>query len=448
MASQALAYTIAFLLAFATAAPHISFQINSQVPPVARIDQPSSFVFSPSTFTSSSPIRYSLANPPTWLSLDSDERRLYGIPRDDDAGPGLVTGVPVKIVATDDSGSTSLAATLVISRGAGPVVEIPLEKQIPDFGTFSGPSSILAAPGESFSFELDSNTFSKPAGSAISYYAVTTDNTPLPAWISFDPGKLSFSGKTPPQESLVQPPQRFPLKVVASDVVGFAGASLPVDIIVGSHRITASNTSIALTASPGTLVSYTQLKDRIQVDGNPATSENILIAATPNIPPWLSIDNKTWHITGVCPQNAESTDFAVTLQANSANALNLTIAVEVASKKNDFFVEDLPALTVTAGQPFAFDLRPYLVNPHDTEISVGISSSDLWIQFNASTGTLFGNAPAVLEDAVTDVKATARDRTGTKTSASVWLRLVIRNAPGDGGLSGGETTDSRGGHDF
>lgn len=66
-----------------------------------------------------------------------------------------MTGVPVKLVATDDYGSTTHIATLVISRSTGLKVKTPLEKQIPDFGASSGSSSILAAPEKIFSFDLD-----------------------------------------------------------------------------------------------------------------------------------------------------------------------------------------------------------------------------------------------------------------------------------------------------
>lgn len=60
--------------------PTLSFPINSQVPPVARIGEPFSFVFSDTTFTSSNgaSLSYSLTNPPSWLSLDSASRKFSG----------------------------------------------------------------------------------------------------------------------------------------------------------------------------------------------------------------------------------------------------------------------------------------------------------------------------------------------------------------------------------
>ncbi|SPQ22273.1 394ae22b-9f42-46e9-8b71-7da94881c5f1 [Thermothielavioides terrestris] len=378
------AMTALLLASLSTANPTISFPLNSQVPPVARIGQLFSFVFSPSTFSSSSAIAYSLSNPPRWLSLDSDARRLFGTPEEEDIAPGRVVAVPLNLVATDDSGSTTLFATLVVSRSPGPMVEIPFDKQAPDFGTFSAPSAILSPPGKAFSFRLDPNTFSKPSDAPVSYYATMADNTPLPAWISFDPASLSFMGQTPPSESLVQPPERFSFQVIASDVVGFAGSSLSFDIVVGNHQLTANKTTIVLNATPGIPVSYTGLRSAVSVDGKPATAQVALVASTPNIPAWLSLDNDTWRITGVPPGTAESTNFTITICDTFSDELNLTVAVNVTRDNAGLFRGTPPNFTVSPGAPFSFDLSPYLLSPLDTEISIKTDPSYSWIRFNSN----------------------------------------------------------------
>jgi axial budding pattern protein 2 len=196
------------------------------------------------------------------------------------------------------------------------------------------------------------------------------DNTPLAAWISFDPSRLSFTGRTPPAESLVQPPQRFAFQVIASDVVGFAGSALGFDIYVGNHQLAADETVVVLNATRGTVLSYTGLRDTVRVDGQPADGGTVSIASTPNIPPWLSVNKHTWQMTGVPPETAESTNFTVTLRDTFANNLNLTISIELDGDKSSLFTGSLPKFTITAGKPFSFDLRPYLLNPEDTEVSV------------------------------------------------------------------------------
>ncbi|MDB5910940.1 MAG: polarity establishment/cellular polarization, partial [Massilia sp.] len=168
---------------------------------------------------------------------------------------GDVVGVPVDIVATDDSGSVTMTAILVVSRKPPPTVSIPLTAQTPDFAPFSQPSSIIMSPDTSFAFTLASNTF---IGASI-YYAVMADNSPLPSWMVFDPAKLSFSGRTPPLSSLVQTPQSFDFQLVGSDVPGFSAASLPFSLVIGNHAVTAIQSFITLNATVGEHMSYNGL---------------------------------------------------------------------------------------------------------------------------------------------------------------------------------------------
>ncbi|KAK4104178.1 hypothetical protein N658DRAFT_565073 [Parathielavia hyrcaniae] len=370
MASPAVFWaTVLFFASLSATSPSIVFPINSQVPPVARIGESFSFVLSPSTFTSSSPIPYSLSNAPKWLSVDSDARRLFGTPGPDDVPSGDVAGVPVNLVATDDTGSTTHTATLVVSRASAPTVEIPFEKQAPpDFGTFSSPSAILSGPGEAFS-----------------------------------------------------PPQRFPFQVMASDVVGFAGATMGFDIYVGTHQLGAQETVIVLNATRGTLLSFTGLMDTVK--------------------------------TGVLPDEAESTKFTVTLRDTFTNHLNLTILVKLdgGTLAAGLFTGSLPEFAITPGQPFSFDIRAYLVNPQDTELSVAAGSSYSWIQFDASTATLSGDAPDSLEDGLVTFQIQARSRDSNNSASSsvnIVLRAVSGSAatPSESGQSWARPTGSSGGH--
>jgi len=432
----------ALLLAGLSAAnPIVSFPINSQVPPVARIGEPFSFVFSPSTFSSSSPITYNLFQPPRWLSIDSSSRRLFGTPKKEDVPPasGAVVGVPLNLVATDDSGSTTLTVTLVVSRNPGPKLRIPLTNQTPGFLAFSRPSSFLSTPAEPFSFQLDPNTFSTPSENPISYYATMADNTPLPAWMAFDPSMLSFRGRTPPAESLIQPPQRFSFQLVASDVVGFAGASLGFDMIVGSHQLMAKETTVVVNATAGIPVSYSGLMDGLEVDGKPAAPETVAIASISILPPWLSVNQKTGEMSGVPPDGGLPTNFTVTLRDASPNALNLTVVVGVDTDKPGLFTEAVLKFAINLGEPFSFSLGPYLSNPKDTEVSFDADFSHPWIQFNASTTTLFGTAPKGLRDTAVNTKILAKSKT-TNKSSSLSIGIAIRAISGRKGSTSADST--------
>ncbi|KAK1754629.1 hypothetical protein QBC47DRAFT_384468 [Echria macrotheca] len=431
MASRVVWIFVALLSGTTVAVPAISFPINSQVPPVARIGQPFSFVFSPSTFTSTSAITYTLANPPRWLSVDSAARRLWGTPSDAEIGPGQVVGVPVSLVATDATGATTMDATLVVSRSPGPKLNVPFDKQPPQFGTFSAPSTVLSAPQTQFSFNLAGDTFLDPSGSALNYYALMTDNSPLPAWISFDAAKLSFSGRTPPSESLISPPQRFSFQVVASDVVGFAAASLQFDIVVGTdiapvkHQITADRTTISLNAIAGTAISYTGLRELVKLDGTPAAPD-LSIASVTDAPPWISVDKNAWGIHGIPPDSAKSTSFGIVIQDKSSDTLNLTITIEitpVVPKSTELFKATIPEVNATAGENFSFDLSQYLTNPKDTEVSVAAGAAS-WVRFEPGTTKISGTAPQDSGDTAVRIPIQAKSKTtGKSETASLSIRI-------------------------
>ncbi|KAK3378591.1 hypothetical protein B0H63DRAFT_525809 [Podospora didyma] len=428
MASPMVLWAVILLLVrISTTSPSISFPINSQVPPVARVGQPFSFVFSPSTFSSESTIAYALANSPGWLALDSEARRLFGTPRDGDIAPGEVAGVAVNLVATDDTGSTALDATLVVSRNPGPKVDVPFENQAPLFGTFSRPSSILSPPNTHFSFDLSQHTFSNPSASPLKYYAVMADNTPLPAWILFDPGNLSFSGRTPSSDSLIEPPQLFSFQLCASDVVGFAAASLKFDIVVGNHKIHTDQDTIILATKVGTPVSYTGLRDSIRVDGEIASADEVIISETPGIPSWLSVDKSSGHITGVPPENAVSTSFIVVVRDSFSDTLNLTVLVNItdtASQNSGFLEGKIPDLTATAGEHFSFELRPYIADLEDTDIVLMPPSS--WVRFDGRTATVYGDVPKGSRDAIVSVDLRAKSKRSGNSDA-ISLSINIRS---------------------
>ncbi|KAK0741186.1 hypothetical protein B0T18DRAFT_393850 [Schizothecium vesticola] len=425
---------LALIVPLSQAAPGISFPINSQVPPVARIGQLFSFVFSPSTFTSPSPITYSLVKSPPWLSIDSSGRRLFGTPGEADVGPGRVVGVPVGLVATDGSGATTLDVTLVVSRSPAPKVNVPFERQAPKFGIFTPPSSIATPPQTQFSFELVKDTFSNPSEGPLNYYAVMADNTPLPAWITFNPATLSISGTTPPSESLIQPPQTFAFQVVASDVTGFSASSLPIQIIVGTditlpkHEITVEKKIIQLKATQDSLLKYTDLRDNVRVDGKPATADNAAVASMPDIPSWLSVDNGTWHITGTVPKDAQSTSFTVVLRDAFSNSVSMTVEVDVEGREApspDLFKSDIPTLTAASGEHFSFNLGKYLVDAENTEISIQADKSPDWVQWDSKATTLSGDVPKGTKDSTTTIGIEAKSRIFGK-SGTLALTMRIR----------------------
>ncbi|KAK2603696.1 polarity establishment/cellular polarization [Conoideocrella luteorostrata] len=366
------------LLPFAQLAncqPTISFPFNAQLPPAARIDRFFSYSFSPYTFQSDSAISYSLGQHPDWLSIDSGGRRLYGTPKDGDVSPGQVVGQTFDIVATDSKGSTSMTATVVISREPAPQVQIPLEKQIQNFGNFSAPSSILSYPSTNFKFSFDQGTFGKPG---LNYYAVSGDSSPLPAWVKFDAPALTFTGRTPPIESLVQPPHTFDFSLVASDIVGFSASSLKFSIVVGSHKLTTDHPIVTLNASRGGEVNYNGLESGIKLDGKQIAAGDLKYTVK-DMPSWLSFDDKTWKLQGTPKDGDHAANLTITFMDSFSDNLDVLVVVNVATGLFQSTFEDMK---IRPGSDFDLDLAKYFKDPSDIAVKVSTSPNEDWLKVN------------------------------------------------------------------
>ncbi|KAI2464439.1 hypothetical protein F4781DRAFT_71847 [Annulohypoxylon bovei var. microspora] len=385
----ALGAAAAALATLAGAAPVDNFPINSQLPPVARISEAFEFIFSPITFSSPSDITYRLENAPKWLSIDSASRRLFGTPSDEDVPPGEVVGVPIELVAEDETGSTTAKPTLVVSRNKPPTISIPLSEQLPKIGTYIAPSSIHFHPSKEFSFSFDEHTFRTDSGDGgLNYYAVSGDNVPLPSWISFNTDDLTFSGKTPSFETLIQPPQTFTFLLVASDVVGFASVSVPFSIVVGNHELTADPPVVKLNATQGKSFEFKGLSDVLKLDENPLKLEDVESIAALDLPPWVSFDNETWMLNGKPDDNAESSNITIAVTDKFTDTLNLTVSIHFS-----LFLSDLPDLNLKSGDDFSFDLNKYLSNPSEIRVTVKDETDASWAEFNSSSFILSGSVP-------------------------------------------------------
>ncbi|KAI1865866.1 uncharacterized protein JN550_008124 [Neoarthrinium moseri] len=392
-------------------APVDYFPINSQLPPVARISRPFSFVFSPLTFSSPDPISYTLVDPPSWLSIDSSDRRLFGTPEDQDIPSGEVVGIPISILAEDQSGSTTVNATLVVSRNPTPEVTIPLSEQITKFGRSSGPSSLSVKPSEQFRLTFDPRTFGE---TDLEYYGVSRDNTPLPSWLLFDPNSLSFSGNAPAFESLLQPPQKFDLKLIASDVVGFSSVLIPFSIIISVSELTVDSPVVILQARRGNAFRYSNLTQIIKLDGRPVAATNISSISTNNLPLWLNFDDRTWELSGMPTQSDSTSNVTVIIVDKFSNEVKVTLVIDI---DTEIFRSDIHPLNVSAGTEVLVDIKPYLWNSSDVELKIYSGPKTSWVHFDASRLALLGTAPTSSSalDAEVNLKATSKTTQETES---------------------------------
>ncbi|KAI9796535.1 MAG: hypothetical protein M1833_006099 [Piccolia ochrophora] len=372
------------LFATGSATPWVSFPLNAQVPPIARVSRPFNFTFSASTVTASEgELNYKIATGPPWLRLDGKSRSFSGTPGARDVGPTRAT-----VTAKDESGSVDIPLTLVVSADPGPRLVKSLESQLRRFGALSDPNSLLMYPSTSFDFAFDSAMFSNPS-MPLYYDAVSSDNTPLPSWVGFDNKTLRMSGTSPQWTSLIAPPQTFGIKLLVSDITGFSGATAIFDIVVGSHKLAFKALEYHINVTKGGTVDFTALKTELLLDGQPIDAGE-LKSAEAVLPPWLQFDTTTLAISGTSPTDAPSISVPVNVADKLGDAASVTVHVNIQSQLFNGPVNDV---NVTAGEDFVYKLDRSVLTESDVDATSSASPPVSWISFDNKAFAWKGTVP-------------------------------------------------------
>ena len=372
-----------------SANPGIAFPINSQVPPVARVSEPYEFVFSASTFvSSSSSLQYALSNSPDWLQLDSSTRRFSGTPGKDDVGP-----VNFSLKATDTLGSSTMPITFVVASDPGPGLGIPVSQQLPAFGTFLEPNKLLLYPSSSVMLSFTTDTFTNTNDNTV-YYAICANNTPLPSWLTFDASHLQLTGTTPGFTSPTELPQTFGIHLTASDVVGFSGAIAAIQLVVTSHELAFGFAPLTIDTSPGKPVSYSGIQSSLRLDGKPIQSYELdeIVAGSPV---WLAFNPQTLVFSGIPPEDVSTQNFSVSAVDTYGDIANTTISILV-SDSSDLIKGTIGTVQATIGSSFSYKLNESLFATPGLVISVTFGNTSQWLSFDESTLVISGQVPSSL----------------------------------------------------
>ncbi len=407
-------YAVSLFAALGIATPTITFPINSQVPPVARVSLPFTFTFSESTFSGSSSLYYTLSNEPSWLSLNGSTRTLSGVAPKSAANTAPI----IQITASDSTGSVNMNTTLVVSGDPAPSVVIPLQDQLAALGTYNPPSSILYYPSTPFNITFDSRTFSS---NALNHYAVTLDNTPLPAWITFDGASLSFSGKTPDYYSLVQPPQTWGLQLIASDILGFAGTAIEFNIVVGNHKLEFKDGFLFVNATIGTFLNFTSLLGGLYLDGSIANTSDI-VNADAKTPDWLNFSNSTFLLSGTPPIGATSYNVSVTVVDIYGDTASAIVHVYII---DSLFLEPVGSVNATIGMPFYYNIGSLFSNSSDVAVSLQIDPLTPWLSFNDQTMKLSGRVPSNVQPSKIRIAIEATLKSSKASSSQILTVMVV-----------------------
>lgn len=401
-----LLFSIGSPVTIASAIPSITFPLNSQVPPVARVGKSFSFTLLPSTFTSDTAITYSLKSGSAWLSLNGETRTLSGTPSKD-----ADDVVDVEIEATDSTGSTIMSSTLLVTSSPAPEVVIPLSQHIDKFTDYSAPKSLILYSSTSFNFSFDQATFRTSGKAGLNKYAVTLDNADPPSWINFDGTTITFSGQTLDSGSLISPPEQFAIQLIASEILGFGEVSIPFFFVVQNHKLVWEDSFLDIKIEPRSLINFKESAEELQLDGNSVVVSD-LKSITSDAPNWLKFDAATFTLFGIVPNDLSALNVTITAADKFDDVASVMISIDVSS--GVFANEAIQLLDVTIGQPFSFNISSLFASSDPVDILVSIVPVSCWLSYNPQTFILAGDVP----DSVTASSITVALSGNTNSSLS------------------------------
>ncbi|GAV53361.1 hypothetical protein ZYGR_0AI06450 [Zygosaccharomyces rouxii] len=384
--------------------PMEGFPLDAQWPPVARVGKAFEFQISGDTFQSTSAgtqISYEAFDLPSWLSFDSGARTFKGTPQKDDLKNGLTTRVPVTLQGTDPGDNKKLNKSydlVVTSKTSVDVASnFNLLALLKNYGSTNGQGGLILKPNQEFNITFDRDSFTNQ-DYITEYYGISEPfNTPLPSWMVFDENNLKFSGVTPVAHSEIAPQIAYQFAIGATDVNGYASASIPFSIVVGAHELTTSiQNTLMINVSKSGDFDYQLPLDYVFLDNETISNNDLGSIETLNAPKWVSLDNGT--LSGKMPMDSGSpskVNFSVVVHDTFDDSIYWNF--EVASTHDLFATHSLPNINATRDEWFQYNFLPsQFTNINDTEVSVNFTNSSQnhdWINFKSSNLTLMGKVP-------------------------------------------------------
>ncbi|KAH0422371.1 hypothetical protein KCU90_g9140, partial [Aureobasidium melanogenum] len=231
------------------------------------------------------------------------------------------------------------------------------------------------------------------------------NRTPLPSWLKFDSGSLTFWGMTP---VLITGSQTYGIDFIASDVAGFAGATTTFSLLISSNQLAFNPQAENDTVVPGTTIMLGPFLDQLRINGVQATSSQLqkVVAEAPD---WLTFQNDSLKLTGIPPQDFGTKSISITVTNTFGDIAVKNILLRTANAS--LFDDEIGNLTATAGSAFSYTLSPSLLSQNNINLSVDVGSASSWLQYDTSKRQLQGFPP-------TTAKASANMITLTASSGS------------------------------
>ncbi|MBB3205139.1 autotransporter-associated beta strand protein [Rhodopirellula rubra] len=396
-------------------APQLASEIADQV---ATEDAEFEFAFGIDTFVDVDDDELSYAATqangsalPAWLTFTPASRSFSGMPSNEDVG-----FVDVKVTATDPSNAvaTSEFSIVVVNTNDVPVLASEIADQ-------------AATEDAEFSFAFDAGTFVDVDGDELTFSAMQTDGSELPAWLTFTPATRSFSG-TPANEDVGS----VTVKVTATD----PSNAIAVDefFIVVSNTNDAPQLASEIADQVATEDAEFEFAFGIDIFVDVDDDELAYAATQANgsaLPAWLTFTPASRSFSGT-PSNDDVGFVDVKVTATDpSNAVATSEFSIVVVNRNDVPVlaSEIAdqAATEDAEFRFAFDAGTF-VDVDGDELTFAATRADgselpAWLTFTPATRS-FSGTPANDDVGSVTVKVTATDPSNAIT-ADVFSIVVV-----------------------
>src|SRR6202035_3767314 len=144
-----------------------------------------------------------------------------------------------------------------------------------------------------------------------------------PSWLKFDASIICFSGTTPPLVSPTATPQAYKVKLVASDIPGFAEAVAEFQIVGSYHVLGFSVANENINATIGKEVETAPLRERLSLDGK-AVQESELVMVSTDAPSWLVLHQQNISLSGIPPSNVMALSVSISVMDVHGDVANAT----------------------------------------------------------------------------------------------------------------------------
>ncbi|ETR65582.1 MAG: hypothetical protein OMM_14025, partial [Candidatus Magnetoglobus multicellularis str. Araruama] len=273
---------------------------------------------------------------PAWLTFNTSTRNFSGIPTNDDVGT-----ITIKVAASDQSlSSVTDAFDLTVTN----------VNDAPTMVNAIGDET--ATEDEAYSFTFAENTFEDvDEGDSLTYTATLSDDSSLPAWLTFNISTRNFSGM-PTNDDVTT----ITIKVKATDQ--------SLSSVTDEFDLEVSNTNDAPTvateitdqsATEDEAFSFTFVEETFNdVDNGDILSYTATLSDDSALPAWLTFNTSTRNFSGI-PTNDDVGTITIKVAASDQSLSSVTDAFDLTVTN----VNDAPTMVNAIGDETATEDEAY-----------------------------------------------------------------------------------------